>query len=246
MLHEAGCQRAAAAAKRREAAAQLAKLQALLQRAAADKQALQKQLAAKQVGPPLLACGLCMHQFCFAANGHSRRHLIIMPLAAFFPLQEIITYLESKLAEQQRSRAYVAHRSGDGTAVATAGVAAPAPEPAALAPAAAAPAAAAADSSDNSASSFAAVLSAGQTQQRKPQLPVHALALEHDPEDGEEACSGGSPLAGSWQLVAEAVAPVVAAAAAAEEDEHDTEQQYLPAVDATPERQPQMLQDHDG
>lgn len=48
--HDAGCQRAAAAAMQREAAAHLSKLQALLQSAAEDKQALQKQLYAKQVG----------------------------------------------------------------------------------------------------------------------------------------------------------------------------------------------------
>jgi hypothetical protein len=63
MLHEAGCQRAAAAAKQREAAAQLSKLQTLLQRAAADKQALQKQLAAKQVRRRCLPVGCACTSF---------------------------------------------------------------------------------------------------------------------------------------------------------------------------------------
>ena len=164
----------------------------------------------------------------------------MVPLAAS-PPQEIIKYLEGKLAEQQRSKADATHCSVGGTAAAKAGVAAPALEPAA-APAPAAAPTAAADSSDNSVSSVAAVPSAGQSVQREPQLAVQALALAHDPEGGEEACSGGSPPAGNYLQIAEAAAPAVAAAEGEELDA--AEQQCLPAVDATPQRQPQLLQEH--
>lgn len=49
LAHEAGCQRAAAAARELLAAEELGRLRGRLQRAEAEQQALRKQLAAKQV-----------------------------------------------------------------------------------------------------------------------------------------------------------------------------------------------------
>lgn len=149
--HEEGCQRAAAAAREREAATKLARLQALVQRGAEEREALLRQLAGKQ---------------------------------------EVIAYLEGKLAARAAAGGMGGSGSGSGSGQLGAGPGAAggvaAGQAAVIAQASSKPAASGAAAADNQ--NAAAPAPAGQEPRQR--APLVASEEEEALSVGEEASSG--------------------------------------------------------